>query len=898
MSIRHLDSLFDPRSVAVIGASQRPASVGATVWRNLREGGFAGARWAVNPKYTNFGDEPVYPDIDSLPEVPELAVICTPPATVAGLIKTLGKRGTRAAIVLTAGLTKAQQKAMLDAARAHLLRILGPNCLGLLSPHAKLNASFAHTGAQPGGLAFVSQSGALVTAMLDWANGQGIGFSHFISLGEHADIDFGDLLDWLASDVRTRSILLYIEAIESPRKFMSAARAAARNKPVLVVKAGRTPQGQAAASSHTGALASSDAVFDAAIRRAGMLRVDTLQDLFVAAETLAHFRGSARALRQDGASESLERLTIVTNGGGAGVMAADAATLVGVSLATLAPATLKRLDTALPPNWSHGNPVDIIGDAPIERYVQTLQTLLDDASSGSLLFIHAPTAIVPSAEIARALLPVAQAASGRLLSCWLGDPAVQAARDTFRNAGIPTYDTPEQAVHAFSLLLTYRRNQAQLMQAPPARAQAALDIERVRAIVDDVLAGGREWLSEPEAKALLAACGVPVVGTQVVGSSADAAVQAADAIGYPVALKILSPQITHKSDVGGVALNLDDEAAVRAAVAAICQRVAQFRPDATIDGFTVQAMIRRPRALELIVGASVDSLFGPVLLFGQGGTSVEVVADRALALPPLNPPLARALIERTRVARLLAGWRDVPAADMAAVVGVLTAVSQLLADEPRVTELDINPLLADAQGVIALDARVRVSAAAPGGAANFAIRPYPSELVETIEWQGRTLTLRPIRPEDEAQHLAFLERLDPIDIRMRVFYSRRSIERSELARLTQIDSEREMAFIATASLADGGEETLGVVRALCDPDNQEAEFGIVVRSDLKGGGLGTRLMNKLIDHLRARGTQRLVATVLRENTRMLELAHDLGFAHDALQPDADTYKLGLPLTRR
>ncbi len=637
MSIRHLDSLFDPRSVAVIGASQRSASVGATVWRNLREGSFAGARWAVNPKYTNFGDEPVYPDIDSLPEAPELAVICTPPATVAGLIKALGQRGTRAAIVLTAGLTKAQKKAMLDAARAHLLRILGPNCLGLLSPHAKLNASFAHTGAQPGGLAFVSQSGALVTAMLDWANGQGIGFSHFISLGEHADVDFGDLLDWLASDVRTRSILLYIEAIESPRKFMSAARAAARNKPVLVVKAGRTPQGQAAASSHTGALASSDAVFDAAIRRAGMLRVDTLQDLFVAAETLAHFRGSARALRQDGASESLERLTIVTNGGGAGVMAADAATSAGVALATLAPATLKRLDAALPPNWSHGNPVDIIGDAPIERYVQTLQTLLDDASSGSLLFIHAPTAIVPSAEIARALLPVAQAASGRLLSCWLGDPAVQAARDTFRNAGIPTYDTPEQAVHAFSLLLTYRRNQAQLMQAPPARAQAALDIERVRAIVDEALDDGREWLSEPEAKALLAACGVPVVGTQVVTASADAAVQAADAIGYPVVLKILSPQITHKSDVGGVALNLDDAAAVRAAVAAMTQRVAQLRPDATIDGFTVQAMIRRPRALELIVGASVDSLFGPVLLFGQGGTSVEVVADRALAKSPGFP---------------------------------------------------------------------------------------------------------------------------------------------------------------------------------------------------------------------------------------------------------------------
>ena len=896
MSIRHLDSLFDPHSVAVIGASLRPASVGATVWRNLREGGFTGPRWAVNPKYAKLGDEPVYPDIASLPEAPELAIICTPPATVAALVEALGARGTRAAIVLTAGQNPAQKQSMLDAARHHLLRILGPNCLGLLSPHARLNASFAHAGVAAGGLAFVSQSGALVTTMLDWANGRGIGFSHFVSLGEHADVDFGDLLDWLASDVRTRSILLYIESIESPRKFMSAARAAARNKPVLVVKAGRSPQGQAAAASHTGALAGSDGVYDAAIRRAGMLRVDTLQDLFVAAETLAHFHGTARGLPGGSDLDTLARLTIVTNGGGAGVMAADAAAQAGVMLAPLATATREQLDAALPPNWSHGNPVDIIGDAPVERYVQTLQTLLADRRSGTLLFMHAPTAIVPSAEIARALVPAAQAAAGRLLSCWLGDPAVQTARDTFHDAGIPTYDTPEQAVHAFALLLTYRRNQAQLIEAPPARAQAALDLAGVRSIVDAVLASGREWLNEPEAKALLSACGVPVVGTRVVSASAEAAVQAADAVGYPVALKILSPQITHKSDVGGVALDLDDAAAVRAAVTAMRQRVAHLRPDAAIDGFTVQAMIRRPQALELIVGASVDALFGPVLLFGQGGTSVEVVADRALALPPLNAPLARALIAHTRVARLLAGWRDVPAADSAAIVAVLTAVSQLLADEPRIAELDINPLLADAQGVIALDARVRVSASAPGGAERFAIRPYPAELVETIEWQGRTLTLRPIRPEDEAQHLAFLSRLDPVDIRMRVFYSRRSIERSELARLTQIDYEREMAFIATSPLQDGGEETLGVARALCDPDNQEAEFGIVVRSDLKGGGLGERLMHKLIHHLHARGTQRLVATVLTENTRMLELARELGFEFDALQPDDDTRRLGLRLT--
>ncbi len=893
MSIRHLDSLFDPHSVAVIGASERPASVGATVWRNLREGGFAGPRWAVNPKHSQLGGEPVYADIASLPAAPELAVICTPPASVPGLIEALGARGTRAAIVLGAGLDEVQKRAICAAARPHLLRILGPNCLGLLSPHARLNASFAHVGVPAGSLAFVSQSGAMVTAMLDWANGRGIGFSHFVSLGERADVDFGDMLDWLASDVRTRAILLYAESLESPRKFMSAARAAARNKPVLVVKAGRSPQGQAAAASHSGALAGSDLVYDAAIRRAGMLRVNTLQDLFVAAEMLAHFPGMQRG----NGIEALERLTIVTNGGGAGVMAADAAALAGVTLAPLAQATREQLDAVLPRTWSHANPVDIIGDAPVERYVSALQTLLADRDSGTLLFMHAPTAIVPSAEIASALVPVVQGAPGRLLSCWLGGPALQTARETFHAAGIPNYDTPEQAVHAFSLLTTYRRNQEQLMQAPPARAaQAAIDTPRVHAAVDAALAAGREWLSQAEIKDLLLACGVPVAGTVAVPNNTRAAQRAAAAIGYPVVLKIVSPQITHKSEVGGVALDLADSAMLRDAAAAMRKRVARLRPDAVISGFTVQAMVRRPQAIELIVGASVDALFGPVLLFGQGGTSVEVVADRAVALPPLNVPLAQALIARTRVARLLAGWRDVPPADSAAVVGVLTALSQLLADEPRIAELDINPLLADAAGVIALDARVRVSAAAPGGAAHFAIRPYPAELVETIEWHGRTLTLRPIRPEDEAQHLAFLEKLDPVDIRMRIFYSRRAIERSELARLTQIDYEREMAFIATGALPNGREETLGVARAICDPDNQDAEFGIVVRSDLKGGGLGERLMRKLIAHLRQRGTRRLVATVLRENERMLELARELGFEHDREQPEAGTRAIHLMLS--
>ena len=875
MSIRHLDSLFDPASIAVFGASLRANSVGATVWRNLSDGSYPGTLFAVNPRHAALGSHPVYASVADLPTAPDLAVICTPPDTVAGLIDALGRRGTRAAVVVTAGMDRAQKQAMLDSARQHLLRILGPNCIGLLAPHKGVNASFAHVNALPGELAFVSQSGALVTAMLDWARGRGIGFSHFVSLGEHADVDFGDMLDYLASDAKTRAILLYAESIESPRKFMSAARAAARNKPVIVVKAGRSPQGQLAAASHTGALAGSDLVFDAALSRAGMLRVNTLQELFLAAETLSRFR-----------SNTNDALTILTNGGGAGVMAADAAAFADVPLAPLSAASLAQLDAVLPANWSRANPVDIIGDAPVARYEQALKILQQDPASGALLFIHAPTAIVPSADIATALAPLA-ASDGhqpaRLMSCWLGDQAVAQARQTFQAAGIANYDTPEQAVRAFSMLLRYRHNQAELTQAPPALLPAQQpDTARIRAALQAALAAGRTMLTEPEAKAVLQACGIPVVPTLQVAADSAAAAAAAASVGFPVVLKILSDDISHKSDVGGVALGLHDEAAVRNAADRMLAQVRSARPDARLQGFTVQPMVQRRHAQELIVGSTIDPVFGPVILFGQGGTAVEVMADRAVALPPLNVPLARSLVARTRVARLLKGWRDTPAVDEAALHSALIAVSQLLAEVPEIAELDINPLIVNFEGAVALDARIRINASRPAGADNFAIRPYPAQLEEQVVWQGRPLCLRPIRPEDEATQLAFYQSLDPEDIRMRVFYSRRSIERSELARLVQIDYAREMAFIALAADADGQMQTLGVVRAVTDPDNVEAEFGLIVRSNLKGSGLGLLLLQKMITYLRSQGTQRLVATVLDYNERMLGLARQLGFELEGL----------------
>ncbi len=899
MSIRHLCQLLEPQSIVVVGASNRPGSVGATVWRNLRAGTFAGPVFGVNPKHATLDGVALVRRVTDLKEPPDLAVLCTPPDTVPGLVADLGRLGTRAAIVMTAGLSAAQKQAALNAARPHVLRLLGPNCLGLLSPRIGLNASFAHADALPGNIAFVSQSGALVTAVLDWARSRRIGFSHMVSLGERADVDFGDLLDHLASDAHTRSILLYIESIESPRKFMSAARAAARNKPVIVVKAGRAGQGLQAAASHTGALAGSDVVIDAAIRRAGMLRVDTLQDLFMAAETLAHFRGNTQ-----------RGITVMTNGGGAGVMAADAAALAGVDLPPLSEALMRKLDEVLPPTWSRGNPIDIIGDAPVERYTGTLRALLDDPAAGTVLFMHAPTAIVRSEDIALACAPLAREVAGRLMGCWLGADGVAQARRIFEEAGIAGYETPEQAVRAYAMLACYQHNQALLSEAPPDRAEALPHhggdapseggdtppaTAAARVIVEAALAAGREMLDEVEAKDVLKAYGITTVPTVAVGPAADAAADAARSIGYPVALKILSPDISHKSDVGGVVLSLGDDAAVRVAAQQMLARVQSLKPAARVSGFTVQAMVRRPHAQELIVGASVDAVFGPVILFGQGGTAVEVIADRAIGLPPLNRVLARDLVAGTRVAKLLAGYRDRLPARVDAVCDVLVAVSRMLADLPELAELDINPLLADSDGVVALDARLRVARATGAGTSRFAIQPYPAQLAETWSWQGRPIVVRPIRPEDEAQHRAFAERLAPEDVRLRFFSTRRELPRSELARLVQIDYDREMAFVALEAQPDGSHTTLGVVRAVADPDNVEAEFAIILAADAQGQGLGQRLLDKMVAYLQSHGTQRLVANVLPENKAMRNLATRSGFVLNAAGSDSSSLRFVLDL---
>ena len=723
MSIRNLDVLFQPGSIALIGASKAARSVGAVLARNLFKAGFDGPVMPVNPHEVAIEGVLAYSSIDDLPLIPDLAVIATPAPTVPQIVADLGARGTRAVVVISAGFAelgdegRRLQQAMLTAAQPYTLRIVGPNSLGIMAPGPGVNASFAQAQALPGDLAFISQSGAILTSVLDWAIARRIGFSHMVSLGGMADVDFGDMLDYLATDRHTRGILLYVEAIKHARKFMSAARAAARSKPVVVIKAGRSVEAANAAQSHTGALAGSDRVHDAAFSRAGMLRVGTLDGLFAAVETL----GSAVRVAGD-------RLAIVSNGGGIGILATDSLIEAGGRLAEMTPATAQKLDAVLPPTWSHANPIDIIGDATPERYAATLETVLADRANDAVLVLNCPTAIADSVEAARATVTAAAGHARPVFTSWLGEGAAAEARRLFAEHRIPTYQTPSDAVQAFMHLVRYRRNQEMLRQVPPSTPEAfEPEVRRAKAVIERALGQGQPWLTEVEAKEVLAAYGIPVVPTTVV-ESPDEAARAAGSIGQPVALKILSPDIIHKSDVGGVMLGLADPGTVHEAARTMLGNVRAARPDARIEGLTVQPMADTRGAYELIVGIAEDALFGPVILFGQGGVAVEVVQDQALALPPLNLGLAHELMQATRVHRLLQGYRDRPPAALDAIALTLVKLAQMAADLDQIAELEINPLLANADRVVALDARIRVAEPDLRGTDRFAIRPYPKEL--------------------------------------------------------------------------------------------------------------------------------------------------------------------------
>lgn len=881
MSIRNLEFIFKPRSISLIGASTEKGTVGAVVAHNLFNSGFAGPIMPVNPRHRAIEGVLTYPAAASLPEVPDLAIIATPPDTVPGLVDDFGSRGTRGIVVITAGFgeggdahgTDLHQQ-MLDAARRHMVRIVGPNCIGVMVPEVGLNASFAHLHPHRGRLAFVAQSGAVATSVLDWAAARAIGFSHIVSLGDMCDVDFGDMLDYLAGEGEVRGILLYIEAITHARKFMSAARAAARLKPVVVIKSGRHPATVRAVASHTGAMAGEDAVYEAAFRRAGMLRVHDIGDLFGAVETLGLGRTPAG-----------DRLAVLTNGGGIGVMAMDALLDRGGELAPLSESTIAALNGILPHAWSHGNPVDILGDADGRRYGAALAVLLQDPNADAVLVLKCPTAIAPGEDAAQAVIGTPGVGKRCVLTCWLGEAAAQSSRQLFAQNGIPTYFTPERAVRAFIDMRTFRRNQEALMQTPPSIPEDFVpDTAAVRAILQRGVGEGREWLSEPEAKEVLQAYRIPVVPTRTAADPRAAASAAASFAG-PVALKILSRDITHKSDVGGVVLGLRSPAQVREAALAMIERVHQHQPEAGIDGFTVQSMVERPEAFELIVGMSEDPEFGPVILFGHGGTAAEVISDKVLTLPPLNMHLAHDAIARTRVFKLLNGFRGRQPAAIDDIALTLIKVSQLVIDFAEVAELDINPLLADEFGVLALDARIRVRPTDQPAAKRLAIRPYPTELEEVIVLpDGRTFMLRPVRPEDEPAFQELFTKLSPEDIRMRFFAPKKALTHPFAARLTQIDYDREMALVLADPGTAGRSPVYGAVHIAADPDGERAEFAIMLRSDMAGLGLGPLLMRRIIDYSRQQGLRELFGEVLRENRSMLRVCQKFDFARTA-KPD-------------
>ncbi|MBI3901329.1 MAG: bifunctional acetate--CoA ligase family protein/GNAT family N-acetyltransferase [Nitrosomonadales bacterium] len=888
MGQHYLSTLFSPGSVAVIGASDRVEAVGGIVFKNMLESGFKGALYAVNPARKEVQGRRAYASIDEIAGPVELAVICTRADTIPDLIEACGKRGVHAAVILSAGFSEVGsqgaiiERAVIANAKTYGVRIIGPNCLGIMRPAIGLNATFFKGNVKPGNLALVSQSGALCTAILDWAPPNDIGFSSVVSMGTAADIDFGEILDYLATDTQTKSILIYIEGIRKARGFMSALRAAARSKPIFVIKVGRHQAGSRAVQSHTGALVGSDNVFDAALRRAGVVRVMSIGGLFSAAQSLAsrhHYSGN--------------RLAIVTNGGGPGVMAIDRAVDLGVTVANLSEQTISRLNEVLPATWSHNNPVDIIGDATPERYREAASICMQDEGVDGVLVILTPQAMTAPLEVAQMLLDTSSHFRKPLLTCWMGDTQIREGRALFARSHVPAFRTPEAAVEAFSYITDFYRNQRLLAQTPgPLSHRDEPDIEGARMLIETVLAERRKVLSEMESKALLAAFHIPVAST-VVARSPSEALMLAQELGLPVAMKINSPDITHKSDAGGVKLNLMNAAAVRAAYNDIMIEVKKNRPDARLDGIAIQPMVIKPNGRELMLGVTTDPVFGPVITFGAGGTTVEVMGDRAIALPPLNTFLARELIAGTRVSKLLGTFRHMPPIQMEALESLLLRVSEMVCELPWLKEMDINPLIVDEHGALAADARVVVDYAPVSGDryAHMAIYPYPAHLV--TQWQlpdGTDITIRPIRPEDAELEQEFVRGLSEETKYFRFMNTVHELSEAMLVRFTQLDYDREIALLAVTE-KNGKEIEIGVCRYAINPDGASCEFALVVSDQWQHKAVGHKLMGSLMDAARSKGLKTMEGEVLASNHNMLKLVATLGFSIAASEEDAAIRKI-------
>jgi len=886
-----LEVFFSPKTVAVIGATENPNTVGRTLLWNLVTSPFGGTVYPVNPKRASVLGVKAYPSVSAIPEQVDLAVIVTPPPSIPGIIRECGEAGVRGAIVISAGFKEigpegaALERQVLEEARAAGIRIIGPNCLGVMSPLSGLNATFATTIARPGSVGFISQSGALCTAVLDWSLKEMVGFSAFVSVGSMVDVGWGDLIDHLGSDPKTKSIVIYMETIGDARAFLSAAREVALSKPIIVIKPGRSAAAAKAAASHTGSLTGSDEVLEAAFRRSGVLRVNNIADLFYMAEVLA---------KQP--SPKGPRLTIVTNAGGPGVLATDALIMGGGELSELTPETMEAYNAVLPPTWSHNNPVDIIGDASPERYAKALEIAAKDPHSDGMLVILTPQSMTDPTRIAEQLKPLAKQEGKPVIASWMGGVDVAAGEEILNRANIPTFPYPDTAARAFNYMWQYSYNLKGLYETP-SLPEDSIDWTPDRRLVGEILNRARKEqrtiLTEFESKQVLAAYGIPTALT-IIATDSAAAVKAADKLGYPVVLKLYSETITHKTDVGGVQLNLGNAEAVRKAYAAIQTSVTEKVGAQHFQGVTVQPMIKLKDAYELIIGSSLDPQFGPVLLFGTGGQLVEVFKDRSLALPPLNSTLARRMMEQTRIYKALKGVRGRKPVDLAALELLMVRFSALVAEQRWIKEIDINPLLASPDGLIALDARVVVhgpEVASIDETPKMAIRPYPTRYVAPWTMKdGTSVVIRPIRPEDEPAMVKFHRTLSERSVYLRYFHLMNLEQRTRHDRLMRtcfIDYDREMALVAERRNPETGEpEILGVGRLTKVQWTNEAEAAVVVSDDWQGRGLGKELLARMAIVAADEKLSKMTASILPDNRDMMRICEKLGFnLHHSLEDE-------------
>ena len=871
-----LEALFAPATIAVIGATERIGSVGRAIWENLRP--FAGRVFPVNPKHTTIGGAKTFPAIGAVPKPVDLAIIVTPALTVPGVIRKCAEAGVPAAVIISAGFRESgvtgaelEQQCLVEARRGKM-RLLGPNCLGLMVPHAGFNATFAAGMAKPGSVAFLSQSGALCTSVLDWSLRENVGFSAFVSVGSMLDVGWGDLITHFGDDPRTKSIVCYMESVGDARAFLSAAREVALTKPVIVLKVGRTSAAAKAAASHTGALTGSDDVLDAAFRRVGVLRVRTIGELFNLAELIAK-QPNPRG----------PRLSIVTNAGGPGALATDALVTAGGHLAALSGNTTGELDKFLPAHWSHGNPIDVLGDADPARYARAVTLAAQDPQSDGVLVILTPQAMTDAKGTAEAICSLARPADKPLLTSWMGGAGLDSAKAVLNATGIPTFDYPDTAARAFALMWHYSDNLRTLYETPSATTDAE---DGRRSVVAQIIAEGRKsgrtLLTEVESKQLLAAYGIPTVET-IAALTVEDAVRHATKLGFPVVLKLFSETLTHKTDVGGVQLNLPDADAVRGAWERIRTTVSQKAGSQHFLGVTVQPMVAR-EGYELILGSSIDRQFGPVILFGAGGQLVEVLQDRALGLPPLNGTLARRLMERTRIFTALQGVRGRPPVDLVALEHLLVRFSQLVAEQRAIAEIDLNPLLVSSGRMIALDARIVLHACgiADDQLPRLAIRPYPTHYV--VPWKlrdGTPVTIRPIRPEDEPLLVKFHHALSERSVYLRYFTPQKLDQRvahARLSRLCFVDFDREMALVVERrDPGTGVTEIIGVGRLSKQHNANEGEFALTISDQWQHHGLGTKLLRLLVQVGRDEKLERITATMLADNLDMQRVAQKVGF---------------------